>query len=178
MLKEKSKVIFLDIDGVLQPYSNDSRFRHDLFGTLEMLAKNYKDKVYLSMDRYDVGAAYYDWDIEATRLLKKCFDDTGAIAVISSAWKDFLSLKQLKAIFRFYHLDGYIKDSLPDGVDKEKLIKSYLKRNKENILGYVVVDDMRMDFAKGSHMVLTFNKLTEEDVEEIKKALKLSASVE
>ena len=55
------KVIFLDIDGVLQPYSFRDRFNHDLDKLQKELAVKYNDEAYLQMDKYDIGAVFYDW---------------------------------------------------------------------------------------------------------------------
>ena len=63
------KMIFLDIDGVLQPYDNTERFKHDLKETVEEVSKKFDDKIYFTMDPYDVAAVYYDWDDKAVRLL-------------------------------------------------------------------------------------------------------------
>ena len=171
MLKEDSRIIFLDIDGVLQPYSSQIRFEHDLPKTIEMLCQKYNDEIYKTIDKYDVAAAYYDWDLGAVKLLKECLDETKSIIVVSSSWRNFLNLKQLKAIFRFYDLDEYVKDSLPHGVDKKVLIKAYLKKNKSKILGYAVVDDDMFMTEFKPHMVETTNKLNEEDKIAIKKAI-------
>ena len=77
------KIIFLDIDGVLQPYNNNERFNHDLKETVKKVAEKYNDEIYFTMDPYDVAAVYYDWDEKAVRLLRDCLDKTGAKIVIS-----------------------------------------------------------------------------------------------
>ena len=49
-------VIFLDIDGVLQPPSSQRRFKHDLEELRRSLADRFADEIYLGMDKYDLGA--------------------------------------------------------------------------------------------------------------------------
>ena len=58
----RRRVIFLDIDGVLQPPSRQTRFKHDLEELRRSLAERFDDETYLSMDKYDLGAVYHDWD--------------------------------------------------------------------------------------------------------------------
>ena len=39
------KIIFLDIDGVLQPYDNSERFNHDLKDTVKKIAEKYNEDI-------------------------------------------------------------------------------------------------------------------------------------
>lgn len=48
-------VIFLDIDGVIQPLGGQRRFRHDLEKLREDLAARYKNDEYLEMDNTTSG---------------------------------------------------------------------------------------------------------------------------
>ena len=65
------KVVFLDIDGVIQPYNNQFRFDHKLNETIDYLCEKYSDNIYRQIDIYDVCAAYYDWDEIAIAIIKK-----------------------------------------------------------------------------------------------------------
>ena len=71
-------VIFLDIDGVLQPPSSQKRFKHDLEELRRSLADRFDDEIYLGMDKYDLGAVYFDWDSEAVERLHSLCNDFGA----------------------------------------------------------------------------------------------------
>lgn len=97
------KVIFLDIDGVLQPGSYQDRFEHlaevsDLAKKLNVELNNgfdyYKlvggDKEYdnkQQVNKYDIGAVYWDWHPEAVKLLHEVIDKTGAKIVLSTDWR-------------------------------------------------------------------------------------------
>ena len=97
------KVIFLDIDGVLQPGSYQHRFEHleevsDLAKKLTVELNNgfdyYKlvggDKEYdnkQQVNKYDIGAVYWDWHPEAVKLLHEVIDKTGAKIVLSTDWR-------------------------------------------------------------------------------------------
>ena len=63
--EEERTVIFLDIDGVLQPCLSQKRFDHDLSETREMVARETGNSKYLQLDKYDVGAGSYDWGEKA-----------------------------------------------------------------------------------------------------------------
>lgn len=164
------KIVFLDIDGVLQPYDHTERFNHDLQETVKEIAEKYSDKIYFTMDPYDVAAVYYDWDDKAVRLLSSCLDETNAKIVISSGWRDFNNEEQLKALFKIHALDRYITDVLPKGI-KEKVIKNYLQDHSESIEGYIVLDDYDMTSAFGPHMVTTYDSLTEGNKTKMMEAL-------
>jgi hypothetical protein len=93
-MKPLRSVIFLDIDGVLQPLSSQQRFRHDLKALQEQLAFQYQNDDYREMDRYDLGAVYYDWDKEAVERLRTLCVDVPADIVITSDWRNYSPLSR------------------------------------------------------------------------------------
>lgn len=139
---KERKVIFLDIDGVLQP-DTQYRFEHDLDETQRMLSKKYNNEEFVTLlDKYDVCAVYYDWSREAVNNLKELLETTSAEIVISSDWKVGKTLHQLKLLFSLYDLDRYIIDKTQDmRYYREKEINAYLKNHKD-ITSYVILDDM------------------------------------
>lgn len=107
-------------------WNPQNAFNHDLKDTVKKIAEKYNDKIYLTMDPYDIGAVYYDWDDKAIQLLKDCLDEASAKIVISSGWRDFKNEEKLKALFKIHDLDSYIIDVLPKG-NKETVIADYLR---------------------------------------------------
>ena len=103
-------VIFLDIDGVLQPPSRQTRFKHDLEELRRSLADKFDDATYLSMDKYDLGAVYHDWDSESVERLRALCADFGASVVVSSDWRRSNSIRGLQALFRVHDLHEYVTD--------------------------------------------------------------------
>ncbi len=81
---EERKVVFLDIDGVLQPTTAQDRFNHNMESLKKELAEKYNDNHFLELDKYDVAAVYYDWNKEAVDFLHKLLSDCDAEIVISS----------------------------------------------------------------------------------------------
>ncbi len=136
------KVIFLDIDGVLQPGSNQERFENDLDLLRKKLAEKYNNEEYLEMDKYDLGAVYYDWDNGAVERLKALCADTPAELVISSAWRNYSSIQRLKDYFRLHDLGKYITGAIPklDAKGRHEEIAAYLEESSP-IHRFVILDD-------------------------------------
>ena len=143
----KKNIIFLDIDGVIQPYSQDSRFEHELEKLPNYFAERYNDKSFLQCNIYDLGAAYFDWDEVAMARIKQILRDFNAYIVIHSGWRESVPYQCLNALFKLYDMDEYILEVLETG-KKETVIQRYLDDYKDLINQYVVIDDdaMMSDF--------------------------------
>ena len=137
-------VIFLDIDGVLQPPSSQRRFKHDLEELRRSLADRFADEIYLGMDKYDLGAVCFDWDSEAVERLRSLCKDFGAGIVISSDWRRSKSTRGLQALFRVYELHHYVTDATNESggppLYRAGEVKEYLESHPE-IERFVIIDD-------------------------------------
>lgn len=130
------KVIFLDIDGVL----NTGRW-------------------YTQMDRNTPKDKYgYAFDPNAVANLKRIIDETGADIVISSSWKSF-GFSELEDMWQDRGLPGKLIGITPNSVSDEMLlnadldhmelfsirgmeVKEWLSKNGKNVSHYVIIDDM------------------------------------
>ena len=97
---KKLRIIFLDIDGVLQPNWSQKRFGHDLEALRENLAERFGAE-YREMNPYDLGAVVHDWHTGALARLRGLCEDHGAKIVISSDWRLQFSVVQLRATERW-----------------------------------------------------------------------------
>ena len=129
------KVIFLDIDGVLNTRDWHSRMTKDT-------------------PRDEFGFAF---DPVAVSNLAHIIEKTDAVIVISSSWK-FYGVPKLRQMWKIRNLPGTILDITPNTVSDEVLlnanldemelgvcrgneIKEWLSRHKGEVSNYVIIDD-------------------------------------
>lgn len=129
------KVIFLDIDGVIN-------------------TKEWHSKMTKSTPKDEYG---YAFDPIAVANLAHIVDETGAEIVISSSWK-FYGVSKLREMWQKRNLPGNILDITPNYVSDEMLlnanleeiqigvcrgneIKEWLSRHEDEVINYAIVDD-------------------------------------
>ena len=144
------KVIFLDIDGVLNTQDWHSRMTKDT-------------------PRDEFGWAF---DLVAVENLAHIIKETGASIVISSSWK-FLGLAKLREMWKIRNLPGIVLDITPNTISDELLlnanldemklgvcrgneIKEWLSKHKGEVSNYVIIDDFDdLLPEQDDHVVLT-----------------------
>ncbi|MDR0548685.1 MAG: hypothetical protein LBI10_04635 [Deltaproteobacteria bacterium] len=121
------KVLFLDIDGVLQSHGSQSRFKHIANGDMENLYHDLENTFgidYSKYDEYDVAAVYYDWNKQSVSLLKDILNQTGAKIVLSSDWRIF-GKEMMYNFFKIHGLENYYIDNT---TKKFFLKRSYVEK--------------------------------------------------
>lgn len=117
-MSNPTSIVFLDIDGVLQPFTQ-KRFEHirevpELCRELEQKSDSkyrYAELMQQSLlSPYDIAAVYYDWDMEAVACLKRLLKTTGSKIVLSSSWRESRTFSAMEALFAIHGLDGNIYD--------------------------------------------------------------------
>ena len=177
-MNEYCKVIFLDIDGVLQGYSSQERFEH--IKEMPALQKELSEKHnadYLAYDKYDVAAVYYDWDPHAVSLIKKILVETGAMIVISSDWRFSGDLQRMRDLFEIHDMGefvvgmtGYIEYGKSAAQCKKSSaynertleILDYVSENPQ-IQEFVAIDDLNLSAGLEGHFVHTQHLITDDD---------------
>ena len=159
---KKQNILFLDIDGVIQPYHNQERFNHDMDKTVEFLCKKYNTDIYKTMDKYDVCAAFYDWDDSAIGFIKKLVYEYSFKIVFSTGWREYNNLEQLKALFLLYDLDEFCIDNIEKG-SKVRCINEYLTKHIKDINKYIIIDDQDFTLEFGHHFLLSGDYFKESD---------------
>ena len=113
------RVLFLDIDGVIQLFT-ENRFRHtkeEVHALCRELTARFGGEFDYdawagregSNPFWTVAAVQWDWNEDAVRELKRVLDATGARIVLSSSWR-FFGFEAMKALFRMWGLDSYYLD--------------------------------------------------------------------
>ena len=174
------KALFLDIDGVIQAFT-ENRFEYirDEIGMEKLFVDLEKEFNcdYRTFDLYDLTAVVYDWDKEAVQELKRVLDTTGAKFVVSSDWRYDSKLLILPFLFRIHDLEKYLYGYTPIFFDiqtiqskpeNEKIywhrsieILEYIKAHP-HIKKWVAVDDLDMSRDIPDNFVGTYPKLTSE----------------
>ena len=127
------KVIFLDIDGVLNS---------------EKTCKEWHDKTGKGgyggwLDEEDVCTdENIKWGIDLFSNLKKIVDETGAVIVISSTWRRHFSIKKFKEMFSVYGWDNapiIEKTCYVVHGNRGSEVQSWMQG--KDITSYVILDD-------------------------------------
>lgn len=179
------RIIFLDIDGVVQPEYNRQRFEKPLDNEHKQLINENPD-IYTNLNKYDIGAARYDWHPEAIEYLRILCEECEAKIVISSEWRRSHTLLQMKTLFGFHNLSQEIIDFtaiLEYTATRLTEIQQYLEEQPE-IENFVIIDDSfyntfvnalpynfvysDSDYIKESHFVRAKNILSGKEVEPLK----------
>ena len=151
----KGKVLFLDIDGVL---NTDRQHWHCQMNGVT------------PVDEFG-----YEFDPKAVNNLTTIFEETGAEIVISSSWK-FLGLQTLQKMWKDRNLPGTILDITPDGDNKGWEIDEWLLKHKGQVNGYAIIDDENdMQPEQQGHFVQTNSQfgITLKDAERVITILRL-----
>jgi hypothetical protein len=191
-----AKIVFLDIDGVLQPCYSQIRFEkienNEYLDAKNQLSSKF-DKDYFWYDKYDLAAVIYDWRHSAVDELKRVLDATNAKIVLSSDWRAkpqtiMMGLFQIHGLDKYYidntiYFDIYGDDSEEIHKKSDKFyankkykhiyderaveILEYVRKNK-HITHYVAIDDRNLSNGLGKNFVSTAadSKLTKDTADE------------
>lgn len=170
-------VVFLDVDGVINPYENDNGFRYTKTDLVEKLSKKFNTD-YSIYHRQDVCMAFIDWSPTAIRRLKRILNETNSKIILSSDWRERNLPRMTFDLFKMYHLEKYwfadnifVTKCYDFAKRRSEEIKASL--NKYPIDNYVVLDDCDelLEYFP-DNMVVTDSYIKDDDVEKAIKILK------
>ena len=184
------KAVFLDIDGVVQPYNSEIRYRE--FPNAKRIITELSEKHQIDYSKYhvyDVLAAYYDWNKNAIQRIKTVLDATDSKLIIASNWRSIYEPNKMHDLLEIHDLGSYwYADNIIivnkfrfmnnfrtyDKIRRDE-IKDSLKRYP--ITNFVIVDDMwQLASYFPKNIVVTKNYMTEEDMNKCIKILKKEAA--
>ena len=153
------RVVFLDIDGVLQPHWAEERWNHSFDETIDNLVEEHSNDIYRHMDRYDVAAARWDWDEGAVENIRCLCEQAGAVIMVESDWREYNDENQMRALLAIWGLDEYYVGNTVSGpygarVSKDESIRDYVEQHVDELASYVIIDDNPV-FADMDRQVLT-----------------------
>ncbi len=170
-------IVFLDIDGVLQPYNSGYRFLNVDKTIIEKLSILYNTD-YSRYDFWDVAAVYYDWDEQAVARLKYILNETNSKIIISSNWRSKTFPNKMIDLLKIHNLDNYwIADNIIfDYQENNTLAKRRSKEinhslEKYNIKNFVILDDEKeLEIYFPNNSVITHNII---EIKDMKKCIKI-----
>jgi hypothetical protein len=160
--------LFLDIDGVINPYVtvkrilNQPPFEKDLHKKLAR-QKNDKDICTL-LDDDDVNRVWHSFDPSACARIKELCTKFQAKLVITSSWAQFYDLKQLKALFALYDLKEEVVDSIVSSKPRHQSILEYVDEHEMDL--YLVIDDANMKDIFSDKQILSYDTFSDENLQQ------------
>ena len=173
-------IVFLDIDGVLQPYDAECRFMHPDKNIIQTLSEKYNTD-YSQYSEYDVFAVYYDWDSQAVSRLKYVLDSTDSKIITSSDWRSkkfpnkMRDLLKIQGLDNYYYCDNVIlpREGLYDTLYTIRAREINDSLNRYNIDTFVVLDDWKeMEKFFPNNSVITHNIISLDNMKRCIKILK------
>lgn len=163
------KIVFLDINGVLQPYDKEYVIPNDE-NFIENLSKKYNID-YSIYNFYGVCHVYFDWDKDSLRRLKTILDETGAKIIMSSNWRSKKYPNKLKDYLTIHGLQDYYLDSTVFVDDKTSFAKRRASEISKTLEIYKPDKFLVLDDKSGlleyfpNNTVITTNIITDKDVQ-------------
>lgn len=136
------RIIFLDIDGVIRSPIPCNPSRVKIVNIKEHYARLFEDSAYLTMNESMLKNAYYDWNGEACYCIQLLLRIPNTYIVLSTSWRDFYSLDDMKRLFNLYGIgDAIIGKTKQLSFNRAKEIQTYIEEHPD-VCQYVIVDDM------------------------------------
>ncbi len=143
-------VIFLDFTGVLEPPAYPAALGRPVEGLNLRLSFELDEPVLADIDNRVVNAVKNQFDPAACAYVQKLVSEYHASIVITSSWRIFHPLSQLRALLKIHHI-SHVEGVLPPGSVRSELIRAYLRTHQ--ISRYIILDDMDLSKPFGIHYI-------------------------
>ena len=174
------KIVFLDIDGVLQPYDSCNRFYAIDKNTnklIDRLSEEHNTD-YRQYNVYDVLAVYYDWHPQAIDRLKYVLDSTESKIIASTDWRKkgfpnkIPDLLKIHGLNKYWFADNIIIEGLTS-LHEIRSLEIQDSLNKYPIDNFIILDDMKKlkDYFP-NNTIITKDHLSISDMNDAIKILK------
>ncbi|MBR3224515.1 MAG: hypothetical protein IKF78_04250 [Atopobiaceae bacterium] len=169
------RIVFLDIDGVMQDGYRVSQQVRNLGQLQAEVARRANDPTHLNLGTDDIAAVLLDWRQEAVDAVRTICERAGARVVIHSSWRLYSDDDYMRALLRIRGLDPWYLGNVPKVPwDKESAISTWLWAMGRDVEGFAVIDDQCLN-GFGKHLVMPKSTLAMSDVPSIVSALGLPA---
>ena len=173
-------IVFLDIDGVLQPYDSENRFYEINKKSKELvseLSKKYNID-YSKYSIYDILATYYDWNSNAIERLKYILTSTSSKIIVSSDWRNSNYPFKMRDLLTIHGLGDYwfsdnIKKETMASLDEIRAMEINDSLLKYNINNFAILDDLKgLEEYFPNNTVITNNYISVNDMNKCIKILR------
>ena len=174
-------IVFLDIDGVIQPYNAQARFymrKEDCKNTLMKLETDFPNTDYSQYDISDVIATLYDWNNQAVARIKYILDSTNSKIIVSSDWRSEKLPNKMHDLLQIHNLGDYwYKDNIIlrdfNSLSEIRHLEIEDSLKKYPIDNYVIIDDMKELYNYYlENTIITNNYISISDMNDCIKILK------
>lgn len=161
-------VLFLDIDGVLvpkqifDPYALEPDLKY-------RLAQEKNDPSIEKLPDTLVNQVYHHFNKESCTLIRQLADQFDASIVLTTSWRLFFSLEQMKAILNIFDLGPYVTGMTEEGIPRYRVIQDYVMHH--GIDRFVVIDDLNMMRQFPNHFVHARFRFEKEQYDCVRKLL-------
>ena len=132
------KVIFLDIDGVLNNIQH-CNYIHENIAPGHGFGQSWE------LDRGNFNDVTLGWDSRNVSALKYILYETNAKIVISSTWRKGRTTKFFRNCFSVYNLNpdiiGFTPEIFKIGTKRGDEVNAWLKRHERDVTNWVCLDD-------------------------------------
>jgi len=171
------KIVFLDIDGVIQPYESEFRFYEKDNKLIDKLSEQFNTD-YKQYSYFDINAVYNDWDEQAVDRVKYVLEQTNSKIIVSSDWRSNKQPNKMRDLLKIHGLDKYY---FADNIIMKDIVNPYIRKseeithslNKYDIDNFVVLDDLKqLENYFADNCVITTNIISNNDMKQCIRILK------